>query len=109
MGDPSFASSTSAGFPRSVHGEVPRFAKNTAPANESAAIIPAATARSCAAAHLGRLAGSGVGARVEAGERVGAELETGVVRSGGCDAITPAGAAHDMSMVARSRSRIARR
>jgi hypothetical protein len=77
------------GVPRSVHGALPRFAMNTAPAKKSAAWAPAATACSCDATHLGRPVGSAVGDDLTAavgglvtpvavrdalGERVGATL-----------------------------------
>lgn len=60
-GEPSLASNTRSGLPRSVHGVPPRFAMKTASANESVVLAPAATACSCEAAHFASPVASDVG------------------------------------------------
>src|ERR1700687_2614674 len=107
--DPSLASSTSSGFPRSVQFAVPRVAVKTAPTNESAARTPDATACSCDAAHLASPVGSGVGAdlAVAVAAVVGERAGRGAVGAG--VALTLAGAVHDTSISATSRRSIAGR
>jgi len=77
--------------------------------NESAAIVPAATALSCDAGHLGRPAGSGVEVGVGVGVRVAAALEGVALRSGGGVAMMRAGAVQDTSIVTTSKRSIVRR
>jgi hypothetical protein len=77
--------------------------------NESAAIVPAATARSCEPGHFGKPAGSGVGVGAAAGERVAAAVDGVALIAAVGVATMVAGAAQDTSVIARSKRSIVRR
>ena len=91
---------------RSVQGAVPRFAKKTAPTNESAASTPAATACSCDAAHLAKPVGSGVDADLTVAVAKGVADATARVEVVVGVASTLAGAVQDTSIIAKIRRRI---
>jgi hypothetical protein len=66
-------------------------------------MTPAATARSCVATHLARLAGSGVGVRCGPGDVVAGADDRVALGGGGSVVLTVAGAAQDTSISARRR------
>jgi hypothetical protein len=80
----------------------------TAPAKKSVACTPAATARSCDAAHLGMLSGSMIGddRTVAVGELVTSAAEREGLGPGERVAVTLVGAPHESRVTASSRRSI---